>query len=335
MELTLTQKRVLVALNAYPNHTDRQLADVVKIKRSTVTAARHFLQENKLYETYLFPNIQQFPVPLIILKYGDYGKLIPVNYQQRMKLLTPYLKIEENVFSLSSEFKGLSMIFAQQLYPLKEKLDGWNQSIQQIDSSIPINDLYLPLPMISDYKFMDVQRRLATLLGTEPLENKRKKMPHRKTLSSKEKMVLKQWFKQPRQTNEEISRTVDVSRAVIGSIKERLIQYGVVQIHNLPNWSAFGLELGVLLYVRSGQDSILQELAALSPIIFVIGSRYEGLLFAVFKNYQEYQMTLVPVLQRCKAAKKFIREPEELLFPLAETRFMIDAAPFVEKVLSS
>lgn len=335
MELTQMQKRVLGALNARPHYTDLQLADMLTMKRSTVTAARHFLLENKFYTAYLFPDIYGFSVPLLIIKYGDYGKLVPINHHRRMELLTAELKVEENVFSVSSEFKGMSMMFAPGLHPLKEKLDGWNRTFQSIDPSIIIQDLYLPLPMISCYKFMDVQAHLAAILGIGPIQTKPTKVSPKKTFRFKEKKVAVEWLKNHHQSNAEISRKVDVSRAVVGLIKERLLQHDVVRLYNLPRWSALGLELGVLSYLSTSTPSILRDLATIPSVIIAIGSGYEGILLSVFRNYQEYQTVLVPALQKFKAKKKIIKEPEELFFPLAETAWIFNPAPFVEKTFFS
>jgi hypothetical protein len=55
MKLNRTQRLVFGALNACPQFNDRQLAEALDLKRSTVTVARHFLEKHKLYSVTWVP----------------------------------------------------------------------------------------------------------------------------------------------------------------------------------------------------------------------------------------------------------------------------------------
>src|SRR3989338_9852172 len=84
MDLNYTQKKVLCALHAYPQYTDKEIAEVLGSKRSTVTIARHFLQKNKYYDTFLIPSYLSFNLSFLGVKYGDYGKINHIEYNERM-----------------------------------------------------------------------------------------------------------------------------------------------------------------------------------------------------------------------------------------------------------
>ena len=111
MKLTKTQKAVFSALNAYSEYSDRQIAELLHLRRSTVTLARHVLEKEKFYKTYLFPTFQKLQIPFIGIIYGDYGKLGLIDYQKRIELCPKELKIPEYVFSFSSGLCGVSMCF--------------------------------------------------------------------------------------------------------------------------------------------------------------------------------------------------------------------------------
>lgn len=343
MELNHNQKSVLCGISAYPDYNDREIAEVLGMNRSTVTAARHFLLKNKLYKTFLFPNFEKTGTKVMAVKYGDYDKLIPISRKKRMELLPSEIKIKENVFSISSEFKGLSLLYAPELYPIKDKIDAWNVLFESIDPNIQIRDIYIPKQMITAFKFMELQECLAVALGIKPLPPLKEKPGRKKQLSKKEKplsrkekRVLLSWMEKPSATNAQVAKTAGVSRAVVGLIKKRLLNSNSVQMIHLPKWPLLGLNLGVVMYLRLKPDnsSIVKEIVKSPEVIFLLSSAYEVILFAVFQNYDDYHHRLFPLLEKLKHEKNFTQEPKELLFPLDETAFTIDAYPALKQAFS-
>ncbi len=333
MQLSNTQKKVLCAINAYPSYSDKQLADVLKMKRATVTVARHYLQKNEFYETVLFPNYKKIGINLLAFKYGDYGKFKSIAYQQRMKHLSPKLRIEETVFSLSSELKGCSMFFSPNLFAIKEKIDAWNTTFEEMDEHVRIHDVYIPSQMVSSFKFMDSQAYLTDLLGVDVPLTKAKEKKKLK-LSNKEKAVLLAWLRHPNATNEELSKKISVSRAIIGAIKKRLLDSGFVQLIQLPDWKKLGPSIGVMTYLRLNGKAkkLLDDLVSRKEVLFLISSDYEAIFFSLFENYVNYQQEQGKVLEDFKNKRIIIKKPEELVFPIQETKVVLNSLPLVEKL---
>ncbi len=337
MELTDMQRKVLCALSAYPEYNDRELAELLKSKRSTVTAARYFLEQNHFFCSFLLPDFEKLGASLLAVKYGDYDKFKPISYQKRMQLAPQNIKMEESVFSVSSKYKGFSLFLAKDFHQIKEKIDAWNSLFESIDHTIAIRDVYLPMKMIKSYRFMNTQSYLCSILEMKlppPLFSKQK-AERKRPLSKKEKEVMQAWLKEPASTNEALSHKIKVSRAVVGSIKKRLLNSEMVRKFNLPQWPRLGVNLGVLTYLKSNPKKYqgLKKLETLPQVIFLAGSLYEVILFSVFRDYQEYQKTLLPLTEELKKRKEIIKEPEELLFNLGETAFNFNAAKLTEKLL--
>lgn len=346
MKLNYNQKRVFCGINAYPDYNDRQIAEVLGMSRSTVTAARHFLLKNELYKTYLFPDFEKVGAKIIAVKYGNYDKIIPLAYKKRMELMPLKIKIKENIFSFSSEFKGLSLFYASELYPIKDKIDAWNALFESIDPNVQIRDICIPKQMITAFKFMELQECLAPVLGVEPLPPPKKseanskltnnKAAKRKSFSRKEKQVLLSWVKKPSATNAWIAKKAGVSRAVVGLIKKRLLDSGIIRTIPFPKWPLLGLNLGVIMYLKLKPNnfSTITKIAQSPKIVFFLSSSYEIILFAVFRDYHEYHQLFFPMIKKFKNEKKFIREPEELLFSLEETTFVINVYPLLRQTFS-
>jgi len=172
MKLNPTQKKVFCAINAYPHYNDRQLAEALSMKRSTVTLTRHFLQRHKLYSLEIFPNYRYLDLALVGMKYGDYGKIKPIDYQQRMKMMTPEVRISECVWSLSCGFRGFSLFFARDFHPIMAQFHAWDALFRSVDHSILLKDkLFSPLA-VKAFKLLSSQEYLAKVLGINALPQK-------------------------------------------------------------------------------------------------------------------------------------------------------------------
>ena len=334
MRLTTTQKKVLLGVNAYPHYNDRQLADALEMKRSTVTIARHFLQKQGMYQVSLFPNFSWLDLLYVGMKYGNYGRTKPIDYSRRMQMMTPDMKIDEAVWSLSSQFYGFSLFYVKDFHPIREQSDAWNAFFKSQDPSTIIHDRIFPPQMIRTYKFLDTHACLAQTLGLSPLPIKRSTATPRQ-LRKKEQHVLLEWAKRPQASNAFISEKVGVSRSVVGAMKKRLLLTDVVHLIQLPAFHHLGINLGVFLHlaIYPEQKNFLKALEQCSEVVFLLGAPYDLLLFALFQDYDSYQRSALSSL--VKSEQHFIREPDEILFSLPETKFRLDAAPFLAKVFKA
>ena len=333
IRLSHTQRKVFCALNAYPEYNDRQIADLLCMQRSTVTIARHYLEKNNLYTISLFPNFEKIPISLIGIIYGDYSKLSAIDYKKRMDMRPKELHIAEYVFSYSSEHKGVSMCFADSLSTLKAPFDAWTALFKSADPTIHIEQCYFPREMVKAYKFMHSPKTIAGLLDVAVLPQKKKNKKIR-IMRKKEKEVLLAWMQYPTLTNEELSEKTKLSRAAIGSIKKRLLHYELVQMVQLPNWYVLGLNLGVLLHLQYHPKDLtmLSQLEELPETVFLVATSYELIAFSLFKDYDSYQKKMGPIIQQLQREKLLTAEAKEILFPLSESKYSLNAFEFLQKI---
>lgn len=332
MKLSQTQKKVFCALNAYPEYNDRQIADLLHMRRSTVTIARHYLEKEKFYTLHLFPNFEKVPIALIGINYGDYERISSIDYKKRMELLPKESKIPEHVFSFSSEYKGITISFSEQLSTIKGPFEEWTVFFKNIDPSLIIKQHYFPREMIKVYKFMKSTELLHTLLEIPPFPKKKKNKKVR-VLRKKEKQVLLAWMEYPSFTNEQLSEKIHLSRAAIGSIKKRLLEYELIQVIQTPYWHTLGLHLGILLHLQylPKDLSLLSRFEELPETILLIGTSYELIAFSLFKDYDDYQRKILPIIKTFQKEKILIAEKEEILFPLSEAKYTLNAFDYLQK----
>lgn len=334
MKLTKTQKAVFSALSAYPEYSDRQIADLLRLRRSTVTLARHALEKENIYKTYLFPTFQKLPIPFLGIIYGDYGKLGLIDYKKRMELCPEELKIPEYVFSFSSGLCGVSMCFGYSYASLKQPFDAWSGLFKSKDPSVMIEQVYIPREMVRTYKFFDAHPYLASLFGLDPLpvrkRSKKNRAPREKELS-----VLLAWMQNPEATNSTLSQKVNLSRTAIGAIKNRLLANDYARIIQVPEWLKLGLHLGVLLHLRfqPAASSLLEKLERTPEVVFLVRSDSEAVALSFFSDYSAYQQTIMGIVKELQQNKLLIDEPKQVLFSLQECQSTVNALPFLEKTL--
>jgi len=333
MKLNPTQKRVFCAINAYPQYNDRQLAEALGMKRSTVTLTRHFLQRHKLYNLEIFPNYKHLDLAMIGLKYGDYGKIRPIDYQQRMKLMTKEMKISECVWSLSCSFRGFSLFYAQDFHPIIEQLQAWDALFKSVDYSVLIEDQFFSPSAIKAFKFLETHDYVAHLLEIPPLQ-KRNALSPASSLRRNEKKVLQQLVDSHQKSNAEISLASGLSRSIVGQIKKRLIDRGVAKFIHLPSWPLLGVNLAVFFHLQAYPENmgLTNTLQGRSEVIFLLASSHHILFLALFRDYEDYQDSFL--LKLLKEEKQLIKEPREIFFPLKETKFHLDPAPALKKMFT-
>ena len=335
MNLNLTQRRVLCALNACPGFSDRQLSELLGLQRSTVTTTRHFLKDRKMYFLRLLPDIDLLDASVIGIIYGQYRGITQIDYERRMRIMPRELRIPEYVFSLSAKCEGISMCFGKDFPSLKGPFDKWEACFRAADNRVEIEQVFFPSKTIRAYKFMESQELIASELGVAPFEVRKEKR-QRKRLSRKEKRVLLAWVRQPDSTNADIAETAEVSRATVGMMKSRLLKASAVSFVNIPNWHLLGLEMGVITHIKltPEKEAVLDRIRQCPKVVFLMGSQYEAVFLSFFSSYRSYQKIYSSLMEYLSASRALLREPKEILFSLSEVEYVIDAAPLVGKLLN-
>lgn len=332
MDLSLSQRKVLLAMNAYPQYNDRQIAEVLGMKRSTITINRHKL--GQFGKMVVLPSYEFLHPSFIGLKYGDYGKMTPVDYQQRMKLMTKDMKVAETIFSVSSLFRGWSLFYVKESHPFFWQIERWNALFEGIDSSIVVEECFFAPQMLKAYRFLDTHLLLAKCLSLESLPplavQKRKHLLHRK-----EQQVLAAWCAQPDASNAELSTTTGISRSVVGTMKLRFLEQGVARLVHLPDWGKLGMTLGVLVHLQlyPEQPALVERWKKEPEVIFLLASSHQVLFFALFKDYQSYEHS--ELMLELQQQKHLTKEPVKILFSLSETAMTCSAGSCASRIFGS
>lgn len=332
--LTSTQKKVFCAISAFPDDNDRQLAERLGMKRGTIASVRKVLEEQKLFTLSLVPDPRALNLSFLGLKYGDYGKIKPIEYHRRMSLMTQDMKIAETLFSLSSPYRGLSVFYGKEFYPLQEQLESWNSLFESIDTTVVIRDYFAAPQAVRSYKFLETHPLLAQVLevpafSLPPLSSS---LSSSRILRNKERQLLVAWLQESQASHLELSQKTGLSRSVVGTMKKRFLRQGIVRQLLLPSWVDLGIHLGVFLHIQvhPPQLSWVKELSLRPEIVFLLASSYHLFLLALYPDYDAYQRSALS-LELKKA--KLVREPREILFPLQDTHFHLQGASVAERVL--
>ena len=105
VDLTNYEKKVLYGIIKYPNVNDREIAQKLGIKQSTVAAIRKRLREESYYKIFAVPMLQNFGAEMMVVIHTNFNPVIPL--EKRIEITEKRIEASEEIFfSMGEEDKG-------------------------------------------------------------------------------------------------------------------------------------------------------------------------------------------------------------------------------------
>jgi hypothetical protein len=153
-ELLETEKNVLFGLVRYPSKTDRELAQNLSMKTSTVAALRRKLSEEGYFITRRIPFLQDLNCEMIMVSY--LGLSSSPSSAERLKKAEKVLKREEFIYGISEPKQECLFQMTRNFTDAKrniedlEKLYRENDYLEEETTSIAI-----PFGLSETYRYFD------------------------------------------------------------------------------------------------------------------------------------------------------------------------------------
>ena len=108
--LSRNEELVLYGMVRFPNRNDRELAEVLNLKDSTVNYCRNQLEKRNLFQLVYVPVLNRLGFELLSINFAEYNlKLSP---KQRMDIMTNKINLSNDVFlRLGESEKEFSISF--------------------------------------------------------------------------------------------------------------------------------------------------------------------------------------------------------------------------------
>ncbi len=294
--LTDIEKKVLTGLSRRPYASDEELSRLTGINRSTATAARNRLKNEGYYRISVAPDFRGIGCELITIFHGDFNPSTP--YELRKQYL-PSQRFEQIFFVATSDLQHVSMSAAlnftetQRYEEFMESVYGEHRFLQPEGNDYA----HFPLELSTTHRFFDYSQAMAKHLGAAAAPEAQADAPAQPVrLRVNEAKTLCALVEAPEAADTGLAEATGLSRQSVSTIRQRLLEKGVIRPLFTPNIRALGFEFLVFRHHRylPASDPAelkrrIQETVNDPNTIFAIANNSQAATICVYPDYREYE----------------------------------------------
>jgi len=269
--LTNYEKKVFHGIVKYPQLNDRQLAEELNLKRSTVTSIKNKLLKQKFYSTQIIPNFAKLGCELMCILQTQASDYL--------------LDIPETVYTLKTKKQSISILVGERFANIKNLADKIIDLSEVSQLTSPIIDFF-PYEITQFNRFFDCESLLADyfeIYSEEHQEETDSSHITKNQLTTNEKMVLCALTKYPTLTDTEIARKTFLSRVTISNARKSLFNNGFYSVVNISKKFRIGFELVVFSSCR-----INCAKSSLPSTVVNIATNRRSTYISWYPNYTKY-----------------------------------------------
>lgn len=320
-ELTEKEKLVLYGLVKYPKITDKNLAEKLQLKHSTVTSIRHRLKEKEYFRKLIIPKLQKMGCEMLVLIYTNFSPLIPL--KERVEITGKTIEVfEEIFFSGGEQDKGFSLSLSKDYATIGRINDIRTQTFGGrglLEEEYPYMVVF-PFEISKIYRFFDFAPLLkrSFKLPLQSYVDDRKYSFGRNdnvVFSDTEKNVFCMLVSYPEFSDNDIGRELGVSRHTISRLRRKFEENRLMSSIILPDYIKLGFEILALYHIRfdprNPPDMENDEAASLmdDSTVFFASRRFEAVMLSIYSNYDDYKSDMMKIIQILKENQWIAEDP--------------------------
>jgi PAS domain S-box-containing protein len=340
LNLTDKEKRVFYALVACPDMNDRELAEQTGLKRSTVTAIKNRLKEEKLYEEINMPDLAALGCGLMTVIYGKFDMEYGEIRRMREKVMS-----SDVVFAHTTDTGVFAITATKDLVSFHKDI---GPSITFATKAKAFKDYpsiaHFPLELSIIQEFFNFAPALRESFSmTENLTQKPVQgNPERQPLNKNAKEILYALVKHPEASTVELAKMLRLTRATVSRIKSDLFRQGLVKKLIMPDIKRLNYAFSAVYHFKHvpGMTAdifkkILHSFKAQDPIAhIVLMGAMESMGGMLFRDGREHAEFMSRLIREMKAEGLVTEDPAESILQIQETKqFMFSFAPITKKML--
>jgi DNA-binding MarR family transcriptional regulator len=347
VDLTKKEQLVLFSLIKNPTMTDKQLAETIDLKHSTVTSIRHRLKQNEYIRKLKFPRLQNMDCQMFVVIYTNFSPLIPL--EERVEITGQAIEVfEEIFFSIGEQDKGFSLSLSKEYATVGRINDIRTQTFGRrglLEEEYPTMVVF-PFKISRIYRFFDyaplIKKKFALDFKTEDLiEDFSLKHDKNVDFSDTEKNTYCMMVSNPEMSDSAIAREIGVSRHTVSLLRRRFEEKNLIRLVNLPNLKKMEFEILAFYHIKfdpSNPPDLENDETALlmsdSTVLFT--SRiFEAVMISVYQDYDDYKTDMMNIMKILKENKWIATDPIILTYGLNTLVFIKDFkfAPITQKMV--
>jgi PAS domain S-box-containing protein len=340
LDLTDKERLVFYAMVACPDMNDREIAEKTKLKRSTVTAIKNRLKEEKLYQEINMPDLAALGCGLMTAIYGKFDMEYGEIKRMREKVMSA-----DVVFAHTTDTGFFALTATKDLVSFHKNI---GPSITFATKAKAFKDYpsiaHFPLELSIIQEFFNFAPMLRESFSmTENFTQKPVQgNPERQPLNKNAKEVLYALVKHPEASTVELAKMLRLTRATVSRIKSDLFRQGLVKKLIVPDIKRLNYAFSMVCHFKQAPgitaDAVkrsIQSFRAPGSIthLALLGAS-ESMCGRLFKDGREHAEFMSRLIREMNAEGIITEDPIEYSFPIQETKqFMFSFAPITKKML--
>lgn len=204
-------KQIITAIAKNPLLTDEKLANSLKIKRTTFTANKNKLKNEKIYSLSIIPYLQSTNCEFLRLTYGSFNK--EKKFSEIKKEMKEFIK-RENVFFFVCDKEYFFEIAFVKNFPHYENEIEENFAFY-LKNEI-VGDIIVDIPICFENTKIFNFFHSSSFFGKENLLISLQK----KKLTKKEKLIFKEFIENPELSDSDLEKKTEIARQTFSKFRK-------------------------------------------------------------------------------------------------------------------
>ena len=244
--LTSKEKLVFYGITAWPMLNDKQLSQKLKLKRSTVTAIKNRLREEKWFFAFMVPNFYALGCEMCSLIHCNFN----TNMKERKNLgiTDEILNHPEIVFFGEDDNKAIGLFVSKKFISIKKYLDNSLMTRQNVlNKEMEILSFFSELSIVKKPDFSGILNKLFDLNFPKIKKEIIETQDNFESLNKNERRALCAFVEFPEYSIDRISQKLWLSKPTVSTIKKKLIAENFLMPLIIPNLSRLPIDLGLIM----------------------------------------------------------------------------------------
>jgi DNA-binding MarR family transcriptional regulator len=330
--LSEREKLVLHAIVRSPRDTDRELADAIGLKQTTLTAIRRRLHSGGWYSLARIPSVRELGGELFAATYCHYRATVPLN----IRLITGrrLVKMHGEVFWAGSEYsQAVSFQFAKNFTGARANVVEMERlyTAQGFLGEGGITFLTFPFGIASFPFFFDYEPLLRQSFGLEG-DGKPSGFPRgRKAaeFTSAGRKVYHGLVENPELNDRELAARIGVSQRTVAKLRCEFEDDGLYKTVAVPDLLKLDFRMLALDHAKLNlriqerqRKEILDALVSIRPPILLATSGDDVVALTAYEDFGVYRRCINSFSEVYKQDDIFVKEPKRMLFSIPEMEML-------------
>lgn len=352
--LNENERLVLYGIVRHPGLSDKELADRLGLKQSTVTSIRRRLNRQRYFFSITrVPNLARLGAELITVTSMIFDPSL--SNDKRLRVMERLAREQDEVvWSISEPGQSVTVQIARSYTDVKRNIDEMEEQFTSHDiiGKTGIVSRTFPLelcdrlvmfdfaPLLRHYFEIDLEADVSG--GGWAFADLKNGGTGAPDFTKTEREVFLGLVQHPALSDIELSEKIDVSRYTIGRLRNRFEEDGLIERHYIPDLLKLGFELMVFGHAKFNlrippkeRTDVIDSLLDIQPSIFVVKNHVECATIDVYKDFEDFRRTVGRFNTIYQERGLFTDQPDRLLFsiPVNKTVKEYEYLPITQKVM--